>query len=96
MRWEGTQRVRLLKLTSASCWIKMHHAVFHGAGSALFDGSRGYLLRFTIAVRDDGTMRVSAAVLHGGEPVEQESDAVSAQETTVFAGGLPVDLSALF
>jgi hypothetical protein len=96
MRWEGTEHVRLLRLQSASCWIKMHGAVFHGTGTAAFDGVRGYLLRFTIVVADDGRMRVSARVLSGKAVLNHEIDAASSQETTVFAGGVPVDLSLLF
>jgi hypothetical protein len=96
MRWEGRQRVRLLKLQSASCWIKMHHAVFHGTGTAAFDGVRGYLVRFNIIVSNHGTMRVSARVVQGKEVLDHQVDAAGAQETTVFAAGVPVDLSLLF
>jgi len=75
----------------------MHHAVFHGTGTAAFDGVRGYLMRFTIiVVTDNGRMRVSARILQTKEVLDHELDAAGAEETTVFAGGVPVDLSALF
>jgi hypothetical protein len=96
MHWEGRQRVRLLKLQSASCWIQKHHAAFHGTGIAAFDGVRGYLVRFRIVVGDHGRMRVSARVLQAKEVLDHQVDTASAQETTVFAGGAPVDLSPLF
>ena len=96
MHWEGGQHVRLLGLKSASCWVEKHRAVFHGSGSASYDGARGFTLRFAIDVKDDGTMRVSATVRDGKETIEHETDAASSDETTVLAGGVPVQLGALF
>ncbi len=96
LRWEGRERVRMVKLLSASCMVKMNHSVFVGTGTARFDGVSGFELRFTIVVGYDGTARVVAAVRSGGEPLVRELDAASADETTVFAAGVPVDLSALF
>jgi hypothetical protein len=96
MRWEGRQRVRLRKLETASCWIQKHHAVFHGTGTAALDGVGGYQLRFTIVIVDHGSVRISARVLHANELLDHQVDAAGAQETTVFAGAVPVDLSALF
>jgi hypothetical protein len=96
MHWEGRQRVHLLKLQSASCWIKMHLAVFHGTGTAAFDGVGGYQLHFTVLVGDTGRMRVVARVTHARDLVDHQVDAAGAQDTTVLAGGVPVDLSALF
>lgn len=96
MAWDAGQRLRLLRLKSASCVVLMHHAVFRGIGTAALDGVRGYVVRFTITVGDTGRMRVSALVIAGKGSAVRELDAASAQETTVLAGGTPVDLSALF
>lgn len=95
MGWEGHQRMRLLKLQSASCWIKMHASVFHGSGTAAFDGVRGYALHFTIVIGARGRTHISARLLHGREVLDHRLDNASTQETEVFAGGVPVDLSTL-
>jgi len=95
MHWEAAQHVRLLKLETASCWIRMHRAVFRGTGTAAFDGVRGYFVHFTIIVGDNGRLRVSARVVKAREVLDHEIDSASSQETTVFAGGVPVDLSLL-
>ena len=95
MRSEGGQHVRLLGLKRASCWVEKHRAIFHGSGSASFDGVRGFTLHFAIDVKDDGTIRASATVLDGRETTWHETDAASSDETTVLAGGVPVELAAL-
>ena len=85
-----------MRLNSASCWVRMHSAVFHGTGTAALNRVRGYLMRFTIVVGDNGRIRVSTTVLAAKrETVDHELDRASALDTTVFAAGVPVDLSSL-
>jgi hypothetical protein len=51
---------------------------------------------FQILGGDTGRMRVVARVVLAKEVRDRQVDAATAQETTVFAGGVPVNLSLLF
>jgi hypothetical protein len=74
----------------------MHRAVFRVTGTATFDGVRGYLLHFTIVVGDTGRMQIAARVVQARQVLDHQFDAASAEQATVFASGVPVDLTLLF
>jgi hypothetical protein len=58
-RWEDNkQRVRLIKLTSAFCLVKVHKSVFHGVGSAKLNGVGGYTVTLNITISNHGTLTV--------------------------------------
>ena len=58
-RWEDSkQRVRLVKLTSAFCLVKVHKSIFHGVGNAKLNGVGGYTVTFNITISKNGTLTV--------------------------------------
>jgi hypothetical protein len=66
----GEERVRLTKLTAATCTVSSHGRMkFKGRGAALLNGVPGYTVKFAIAISTQGANEVVMRLYQGSKKV---------------------------
>ena len=82
--WGGkgaVEHLHLTKLTHAGCRVGHKAATFHGTGQAVFQGKKGYEIRFSISVETSGRVNVHLRLKLGKEVLERFADASLSTES---------------